>query len=38
MRKDDEPLHFASLTEAMLCRNGHSYEEATEWHESHPDV
>jgi amidase len=26
------------LTEPMLCRIGHTYEEATEWHKRHPDV
>lgn len=26
------------LSEAMLCRIGHAYEEATQWHERHPRV
>ena len=26
------------LTEPMLCRMGHAYEQATAWHMSHPDV
>jgi amidase len=26
------------LSEAMLCRIGHAYEEATQWHERHPPV
>ncbi len=26
------------LSEAMLCRIGHAYEEATPWHERHPSV
>ena len=26
------------LSEPMLCRIGHAYEEATGWHERHPDV
>ncbi len=26
------------LSEPLLCRVGHSYEEATEWHQLHPDV
>ncbi len=26
------------LTEPMLCRIGHAYEQATDWHSSHPDV
>ena len=26
------------LSEALLCRIGHAYEEATEWHERHPPV
>ena len=26
------------LSEAMLCRIGHAYEEATEWHKRHPPV
>ncbi|MCZ6751999.1 MAG: amidase family protein [Acidobacteria bacterium] len=26
------------LSEALLCRIGHAYEEATEWHERHPLV
>ena len=26
------------LTEPMLCRIGHAYEEATAWHEKHPGV
>jgi amidase len=26
------------LSEAMLCRIGHAYEQATPWHSKHPDV
>ena len=26
------------LGEAMLCRIGHTYEQATDWHTLHPDV
>lgn len=26
------------LTEAMLCRVGHAYEQSTEWHERHPQL
>ena len=26
------------LSEPMLCRIGHAYEEATGWHQRHPDV
>jgi amidase len=26
------------LSEAMLCRIGHAYEEITEWHMRHPPV
>ena len=26
------------LSEPLLCRVGHSYEEATDWHQLHPDV
>jgi len=31
-------LMGARLSEALLCRIGHAYEEATDWHERHPDV
>lgn len=33
-------MQFAGspLSEAMLCRIGHAYEEATPWHQRHPDV
>lgn len=31
-------LSGAFLGEAMLCRIGHAYEAATEWHRSHPPV
>lgn len=33
-------MQFAGgpLSEAMLCRIGHAYEEATQWHERHPRV
>ena len=27
-----------SLSEAMLCRIGHAYEQATEWHTRHPNL
>lgn len=26
------------LSEAMLCRIGHAYEQATEWHKRHPSI
>ena len=26
------------LSEAMLCRAGHAFEQATEWHNLHPPV
>ena len=26
------------LSEPMLCRIGHAFEEATDWHKRHPDV
>ena len=26
------------LSEPLLCRIGHTYEEATEWHSRHPTV
>ena len=28
----------ARLTEATLCRIGHAYERATDWHRVHPPV
>ena len=28
----------SALSEAMLCRIGHAYEQATDWHQRHPDV
>ena len=31
-------LAGSHLSEAMLCRIGHAYEKATEWHERHPNV
>ena len=31
-------LAGSPLSEAMLCRIGHAYEEATEWHGRHPPV
>jgi amidase len=31
-------LAGAHLSEAMLCRIGHAYEEATQWHGRHPPV
>jgi amidase len=31
-------LAGSPLSEAMLCRIGHAYEQATPWHERHPDV
>ena len=31
-------LQGSPLTEPMLCRIGHAYEQATDWHLSHPDV
>ena len=31
-------LAGSSLSESMLCRIGHAYEEATEWHGRHPPV
>ncbi len=31
-------LAGSPLNEAMLCRIGHAYEEATSWHQRHPDV
>jgi amidase len=31
-------LMGADLTEAMLCRIGHAYEEATDWNRRHPPV
>ena len=31
-------LAGSPLSEAMLCRIGHAYEEATPWHQRHPDV
>ena len=33
-------LQFAGkhLAEPLLCRVGHAYEQATEWHEMHPPV
>jgi amidase len=31
-------LAGSPLNEAMLCRIGHAYEEATAWHQRHPDV
>ena len=34
----DRPSQGGRLTEPMLCRIGHAYEQATAWHLSHPDV
>ena len=33
-------MQFAgqALSEAMLCRIGHAYEEATGWYKKHPNV
>ena len=31
-------LAGSHLSEAMLCRIGHAYEESTDWHERHPPV
>lgn len=31
-------LAGSPLSEAMLCRIGHAYEAATQWHKRHPDV
>jgi amidase len=31
-------LAGSPLSEAMLCRIGHAYEQATAWHQRHPDV
>ena len=31
-------LMGSRLSEALLCRIGHAYEETTEWHERHPPV
>ena len=31
-------LAGSHLSEAMLCRIGHAYEESTEWHRKHPPV
>jgi len=31
-------LAGSRLSEAMLCRIGHAYEQATQWHERHPGV
>ena len=28
----------SDLTEAMLCRIAYAYEQATEWHQRHPEV
>ena len=31
-------LMGAALTEAMLCRIGYAYEQATQWHLQHPEI
>jgi Asp-tRNA(Asn)/Glu-tRNA(Gln) amidotransferase A subunit family amidase len=31
-------LAGSRLSEPMLCRIGHAYKHATEWHKRHPDV
>jgi len=28
----------SGLSEPLLCRIGHAYEEATDWHTRHPDL
>ena len=38
LRIGDRILVARHLEEALLCRAGHAYERATDWHTAHPPI